>query len=281
MRWIIQNNLFIENKRQALINTVRRMNVDHVLVNVLPGGVLDVDIEDNKTPTVVNGSVMLTRIAQERGWTPGGFWSDDFTYEKWGVPGSPWAHLLLNKDAVMGKLSEMDCVQERVFVRPVSDTKSFNGQVMTREQLVLFQQESMAGVPQRPAPDTPVLVSPVKKIGQEHRHYIVEGQVITSSRYKLAGQPNFKEGADGVVLDVVRHAIALWQPARAFVLDTYISGNDIGIIETGCIGNAGLYEANLPKLVDAIECLDEPTHTPQGCKISRLQISVAGETNEI
>lgn len=255
MRWVVQDNLFIENRRGDLIEAIERLGLQCVRVNLLEGGRMDKDIPDDDTPTITNGSVALTRLAQARGWTPGGFWSEAFTYACWGTQDSPWHDLLLNANARVGALSDMTLGAESAFVRPVIDTKTFNGQVMTREQFELFQAQSIAGLAGRPAADTPVLIAPVRTIGQEHRHYIVDGQVVTSSRYKLSGQPNFLRGADEVVLDVVRDAIARWTPARAFVLDTYVSGTEIGIVETGCIGNAGLYEADLLKLVNALDSM--------------------------
>ena len=131
-----------------------------------------------------------------------------------------------------------------------------------------LQKASLAGEKSAPHPTTPILCAPARRVGQEHRHFIVEGEIVTSSRYKLAGQPNFREGADQAVLDVVKHAIDIWQPAQAFVLDTYISGDDIGIVEIGCLTHAGLYEADLVKLVDRIDGMKvEMDASPQNRKI--------------
>ena len=64
------------------------------------------------------------------------------------------------------------------------------------------------------------------------------------------------EGCDDNVLEVVKDAISRWQPARAFVLDTYISGDEIGIVEIGCICHAGIYNADLMKLVVALNSME-------------------------
>lgn len=45
----------------------------------------------------------------------------------------------------------------------------------------------------------------------------------------------------------------LWQPARAYVLDTYIAGDEIGIVEIGGICHAGFYEADVQKVVMALD----------------------------
>ena len=183
----------------------------------------------------------------------GGLFNENFSYEIWS---GFYRDLLLNKDAVFSTLAKASAQEAQVFVRPVADTKAFNGRVFNREEFLQFQQDCQAGKIGMPKPETPIIMAPVKKPGQEHRHYIVDGEVITSSRYKLAGQPNFREGADQAVLDVVKQAISRWQPARAFVLDTYISGDEIGIVEIGGICHAGLYEADLIKLVNALDSME-------------------------
>ena len=138
---------------------------------------------------------------------------------------------------------------------PILDNKTFNGRLFTRAEFFKFQQDSINEKSGIPKPSTQILISPPKNIGQEHRHYIVDGEIVTSSRYKLAGQPNFSEGCDEAVLAVVKSAINIWTPSRAFVLDTYIAGDEIGVVEIGCICHAGFYEANIMKLVNALDSM--------------------------
>lgn len=251
MLWIVQEDLFIDNKRGALLETLARLDIPCVQVKV-SNNTITPDIPDDYEPIITNGSIMLSNIARARNWSPGSLFNDNFSYEMWAPQ---YKDLLLNKDAVFSTLGEADFSADRLFVRPVLDTKTFNGKVFTRNDFLELQAASVKGDTRAPKPDTPIVLAQPKTIGQEHRHYIVDGRVVTSSRYKLSGQPNFKEGVDDAVLDVVKQAISIWQPARAFVLDTYIAGNEIGIVEIGGICHAGLYEANLMKLVDALDTM--------------------------
>ena len=160
-----------------------------------------------------------------------------------------------DKDAIVSSLRNAIVQSDTVFARSVLDNKSFNGRVFTKEEFLTFQKNSIDLKPGFTHLDTEILISKPKKIGQEHRHYIVDGETITSSRYKFAGTPKFHEGCDQEVLDVVKKAINKWQPARAFVLDTYISEGEIGIVEIGCICHAGMYHADLMKLVMALDSM--------------------------
>ena len=243
MFWIVQKN-FIRNERDDLVNTLSRLDINYVEVNV-DKNEIDIEVDSNQ-PIMTNGSIMLSNIARKKNWTPGGFLNDNFSYPKW----SHYYHdFLLNKNATVYKLKDTVMLEEKAFIRPILDNKSFNGRVFEKYQFLEFQKKS-------DHLDIDIILSLPKKIGQEHRHYIVDGKIITSSRYKLAGTPNFSEGADDRVLEVVDKAIKIWQPARAFVLDTYIAGDEIGIVEIGGICHAGFYKADLMSLVNALDSMD-------------------------
>ena len=255
MLWVVQEDFYAKSKRYNLLDVLSRLNIPFVEVAVNNNKIepdISVDVGEN---VITNGSIMLSNIGKSKGWVPGSLFNDNFSYKKWS---EHYGDLLINKNARLSTLENavFNKEDEQLFVRPILDNKSFSGKVFRREEFLKFRENSMYAKKGFPSPDVEILLSKPKKIGQEHRHYIVDGEIITSSRYKLAGQPNFKEGCDIAVLDVVKKAIAIWQPARAFVLDTYINSDEIGIVEIGCICHAGIYEADLLSLVAALDNMD-------------------------
>lgn len=252
MLWLIQDDLYHDNRRGELKNTLERLDIPFISIKVSNNKIFSNEFINEEKLIITNGSVMLSHIAKEKGWQPGSFLNDNFSYDIWAVH---YQNFLLNKNAVISSLENAKIFSDNIFVRPILDNKSFNGKVFTKEEFLKFQQNSINLKQGFPKPETQILISTPKKIGQEHRHYIVDGKVITSSRYKLSGQPNFSEGADNIVIETVEEAIKSWQPARAFVLDTYIAGNEVGIVEIGCICHAGLYEADLMKIVNALDSM--------------------------
>lgn len=258
MLWIVQRNLFFDNRRAEWIGALARVGAEVALVHVDRGQVVGEPFDEDQ-PILANGSVMLSRIARERGWSPGSFLNDNFSHEAWGLH---YAEFSLNRDAVSGALGSIAFPGESAFARPVLDDKSFNGAVFSRAEFLALQAACLRGDKGAPKPATPVLVASPKKIGQEHRHFVVDGDIVTSSRYKLSGSPNFQEGADEAVLDLARRAISRWTPARAFVMDTYVAGDEIGIVEIGCIAHAGLYRADLVKLAHRLDTMDAGRPAP-------------------
>lgn len=199
MLWIVQKNLYNENRRGDLLHALDRMGIDYLAVDV-DKNTITPDIPDDSIPIITNGSIMLSNIARSRSWSPGSMLNDNYSYDVWS---HQYKDLLLNKNATISSLRDAVVTTEQVFARPILDNKTFNGRVFTRDEFLQFQQDSLNSKPGITSPDTQILISQPKKIGQEHRHYIVDGEVITSSRYKLAGQLNFSEGCDQAVLDVV------------------------------------------------------------------------------
>jgi hypothetical protein len=253
MLWIVQEDIYARNQQYNIFDALTRLDIPFIKVAV-NNNKIEPDIPaDNTTPIITNGSIMLSNIAKAKGWEPGSLFNNNFSYKVWS---EHYKDLLINKNAVVSTLKDAVVHSDKIFARPVLDNKSFNGKVFTKEEFLKFQKNSINSEKGSPKPDIEILISTPKSIGQEHRHYIVDGEIITSSRYKFAGQPNFKEGADEAVIDVVNKAIKIWQPARAFVLDTYIAGDEIGIVEIGCICHAGIYDADLIKLVSALDSME-------------------------
>jgi len=243
MFWVVQDDMFQENRRDDLIETLCRFDIPYQLVkinsdyNIYP----DVEYEGN---IITNGSILLSKIAVKNGWKPGSLFNDNFTYEVWYPHFKDW---LLNRDAVFTTLADANPVLDKLFVRPLLDDKQFTGRVMTRDEF--YKWRAVTNIPQ----DIQILYSSVKQIGQEHRHFIVDGEVISSSRYKLNGQANYTNYVDSYIVKFAQAMVDIWQPSKGFVLDTYISAEGIGIVEMGCICHAGLYQTDVQKIVMALD----------------------------
>lgn len=237
--WVIQSDMFQINERDAILSVLDRFDIEYQIVSLASDGSLTPEI-DHDGSIITNGSVMLSRIARERGWHPGGFLNDNFSYDVW-YP--HFKNRLLNRDAIFSTLHTADPPLDRFFIRPLSDNKSFTGRVMERSDFNTWR-SSM--------PDMDVLYAPARAIGQEHRHFIVDGKVISSSRYKMGQIASTSSMVDRSIVSYAEHAASIWSPARAFVLDTYVTEDEIGIVELGCIGNAGFYAADVQKIVMAL-----------------------------
>lgn len=239
--WVVQEDLLVENRRHELVRVLDQMSIPYECVQV--SGYETTPEITHDGPIVTNGSIMLSKIANQRGWTPGSEFNDNFSYRVWFERLRPY---LLNKDAVFASLADRPHLDE-FFIRPISDEKTFTGRVMRLDEYDGWRADLPA--------TTQILYASIKRTGQEHRHFIIDGQVVTSSRYKLNQQPNFTHQVDEFIVDFANKITALWAPSRMFVLDTYVVGDEIGVVELGCLAHAGFYEADVQKIVHRINSM--------------------------
>lgn len=166
----------------------------------------------------------------------------------------------MNKDAVFTTIREANPLLNEFFVRPLKDDKSFNGKVISLSEFKRWQKNI---IDNELKPDTLILYAPLKTIGQEYRHFIIDKKVISSSRYKLGNKASTNSQVDGSIIKFAEKMANIWQPAEAFVLDTYVSNNEMGIVEMGCICNAGFYEADVQKIIMTLnDFVDYKIKTP-------------------
>lgn len=252
MHWIIQDNLFDERGYDVLVETMERFKLRHDYVKVVPfTHELQPDVQPDE-PCCVMGSITLGKIAVRRGWTPGCFTNQNFDYEVWN---QHYRDYLLNHDATVCRFEDVEPPDHEFFIRPCRDDKSFAGAVMQPNDLhewrrkVLDLKEHYTTLDG----DTMVLYCSAKKIYQEVRLFIVDGEVVTGSQYKLGRTVVLNPDVPPQYLEFARRVIKTWQPDRAFCLDVADTPEGLRVIEIGCLNSCGFYASNVQKIVMAIE----------------------------
>ena len=82
---------------------------------------------------------------------------------------------------------------------------------------------------------------------------MVDAAVVAWSTYKIGGAWTASGDVDPVSMDHALACVRIWQPARAFVLDTALTAEGARIVEMNCINSAGFYGADVERVVVAIE----------------------------
>ena len=272
MHWVIQNNLCNEAGHDRLLEALARRGIPHTLCKVIPfSHVLTSDVCP-ENPVIAMGTVTLARIAEERGWRPGGLLSRNFDFE---VQRAHWGDLLLNAGGIVCSLAEVPEQPRPFFIRPTLDGKPFAGHATDWPSFIAWRDSVL--VLTTVTGETRVLVAPLQTLYREARFWIVDGKVVTGSVYK--------EGTRVVSCEIRRvpyqavdplHTFALaiamrggmtmggpcaacngtycqFQPARAYCLDVAETPEGPKILEVNCLASAGYYAADMGALVDALE----------------------------
>mgnify|MGYP003392987656 CR=1 FL=1 len=256
MQWIVQNNLYKEVAFYDFINALNSFGSKYDIVNVIP-----FSHEFSNEPIITEkivvpmGATTMIGIGQEKGWEV--FYNDNFAHTAWL---ENLGSNLLNSEAQVCKFKEINPTYNPFFIRPSEDRKIFSGQVIDKANFDIWLRETTALMQYAGyvtlTPDTEVIVSPLKAIHSEWRFFVVDGEIVTGSLYKRGDRvislPLIKN-EDAEVF--AKEMVALWKPAKAFVIDVALTDKGYRVIEYNCLNSSGFYASDLNKLVGAIEQL--------------------------
>lgn len=256
MKWIIQSNIYDEKAIKDLVNILTRYEIEYEFVKVIPfsGGEI-IPVPEITGNAIVIGSGTLNKFAVKANLNPAPFTNDDFTHHKCQ---EMFGDEMLNSDAVYmpyDKIGEFVDPDVEYFIRPSDDGKCFAGTIMMGAKidewfslLKKYEGIDLSGFEN-------VMVCSTKRIVEETRFVIAEGEVLTGSVYKRGDMVHYYEAVDQDVLDYAQAMADIWCPADVFVLDVARTPYGMNIIEINNFNSAGWYHCNVSKIVEKLEMM--------------------------
>lgn len=259
MHWVLSNNLKSDAAFPMLLEQLDRQGTPFTLIGMVPfsGEVIDVagdvKLESLTGPVFGCGKGSMKHAARRYGWSPGYIEAADYTdcLKHYGMH-------MLNHDAIVGKLCEVVPTEQRFFVRPNADVKSFSGQLMNKDEFLDWQRQMSAMEDSATiTKDDIIILATLKDIYAEYRLYIVDGKVISGSLYKRRDTVVYVECIDRKVIDFAQQMAELYSPNMAYVLDIADTPDGLRVLETNSISSSGFYAIDMGKFVAAINQLGE------------------------
>lgn len=258
MHWIIQNRMRDEAGVRVLAESLPRWGIPHSFHDL--GDDWKLVPEANPVGNViVIGAYAIRHEAKRKGWVPGVFDLEHLDHRHFI---DNWGDAMLNARAAVWRFADVprSSLPDRFFCRPAQDNKFWKAGPVARDEFLEWhtQVTKLWDDPQaHPSiqPDTRTVIGPLKEIAQEHRFWIVDGRAVTNSLYKRGDRILYEDHSDPeVVAFAEKMAAHPWQPQRAYVLDVSVGpSRELHVIEANNLGSAGLYAADVQKLVAAIE----------------------------
>lgn len=268
MHWILQENLNPERYRHDdLVAAITKAGGTHSVHKVVP---FSGDIIPDYTaegPTVVMGPYSLASLAKRKGWSPGAWDLDHFTFPKQKVI---WGKELLNYDATVCEFAAVNPKVPEIFIRPTSDSKCFAGHVINRDdfldwrrRVVQLGENDGSGL----SGSTEVFWCQPKEVNEEYRLWVVDNKIVTASRYRKDGRLSISDDVPKSVIIYGSRMINRWRgsyahtiscppPSPAYVMDVcWCWSYGWKIVELNTLNACGFYAADLDKLVAALEGL--------------------------
>ncbi len=257
MHWYIHENIANEQGHDDLINALERREIPFSIHKTVPFEGTLIPEPDTDTPNAIcMGTYSMIKTARKYGWYPGVF---DIKSVHFLNQLDHWGSLMLNHDAQVCRFSEIPVDKLPRFIRPIEDSKIFNGQIIDVDNYlpwrdsILRHVRTSNGDPLDQLGETFVQVCEPRQIDVEYRFWIVDYGIATASSYRRNGRAWFSADIDSEAYNFVDHILNRWVPHETFVLDVGRRGDDWFIIEPNTLNCCGFYKADLGKLVDALE----------------------------
>lgn len=271
MHYVIQENIFKESHYETLKKSLERFGLTYTEVRIFPfidkivnlddiedkSGGYNVDELPKYQPLDKNifcfGAIKLARIVSGLGWNPGSMMNSnhDFLIYK-----DYYGENLLNHDSQIMKLSEVSnwVSGEKKFIRPTADTKSFSGGLFTQIEWVERMDHNLHNFRSDLFNEnTLIQVSSPKEIWTEIRCWVVGGEIITASTYKIGNNVIYKRVIDEEPIMYAKSMVEKFQPNEAFVIDICQTPNGWKVVELNCINCAGFYDCDMQSLLISLE----------------------------
>ena len=254
MYYIVQEKLFQEENYDNLILTLDRFQLPYEIVDLIYF-VEEFYFKTERKDVFPFGAVKMSRLSRNYGWYPGSQLNENHDYL---VYSKYYKDNLLNYDSEIINFGDMDFFhKELFFARPTEDTKSFTGKVFDMGQWEEFREDKLKQDSLQPSKilnkDTKIQISSVKKIQKEIRFWIVKGEIVTASQYRLGGRYCLDEFVEEPAYDFVNKMTKLFQLNETFVMDVCLVNDEYKIVECGCTNSAGFYRADMQKLIMSLE----------------------------
>lgn len=257
-KWLLSNlgSEDVEPLRQAIKN----QDLELVFVeNHLNNSFLDYFNEDDCV--IYFGPLLLGSLIKHRAkWVPGVYYNIPQYKCTYYYP--RLSQFLLNSDYIMMPYGELVRrkdfiyetlgVQDTVFIRPDSGSKSFTGTVFYKEEFENRLDKLCYG---QLEPEELVVIATPQNLDGEWRLICVDGKIITGSQYKNKLGLKVKSYVPQEVWEYGQQvADASFNPDRAYCIDIGYREhyNDYKLIEIGCFSCAGLYASNRDIIVEEV-----------------------------
>lgn len=258
VRWIIQNNLINENDTGQMQKACRDLGILYEEVKAIPFSPELPKFTIDETPNIYYGAITFMQNVYEQLNNPTGLFFDPetFTMENYL---KHWGEHMLSSEATITTFPKFIMENHEPdslwFIRPNEDSKAFAGTVMSYKDIrkwaggIFTDSSEVVGITE----DTKILVGEPYKIKKEWRNFVVDGKVVTSSRYREEfGLSKSATDIPDSMIQFIEDRIKEYKPHDVFAIDIGLCGDKYYIIECGCVNSMGFYEIDIFQFIKSI-----------------------------
>ncbi len=259
--FVLDNLLLEQASQQRLPDFLRAKGFGAHVTEYVPlhRDVPDLPLSDDECVVLYGSIGFVEQHMKGRGFVPGAYYTKGrFDCSRY-LPNIP-LDLIGNSQGIYVPFGEFVRRREqmyrlfgasRLFIRPDSGAKVFTGLAINEEEID-FEINSLKQLTSV-TDSTMVMVAPAQEISHEYRFFIVEGKVVTGSRYKRDGELNVSIAVNQACWNVAEQIAALpWQIDLAYACDVGIFNGVPKLVELNAFSTSGLYACDAERLFCAV-----------------------------
>ena len=157
---------------------------------------------------------------------------------------------LVNSKAIVKNYKEaLDISFDKpMFVKPTTDLKAFNGSFLNANETFNELMNRTQKNESLNYNKIDVLFSNTKKIYSEYRFVVIDGEVISGSRYIKDGLVKPDSFVPDKIMRTAKEYALLYQPSNVFVMDIADTEDGYEIMEYNCFNCSGMYMVDRKKV---------------------------------
>jgi hypothetical protein len=251
IQWAVQRNLTNQEDLLQLKSGCNKAGVGWVEFDIIPFTGTLPDFDRSKHSIFYGSTTMGQLVSKDASLNKGFFFNEEnFSIENYF---NKWGRRMLNFGASVTSFNDFMAKEydpdKLFFIRPDDDSKSFSGEVKKfveikewYNRLKMFDNTSLSL-------DSKIIVSEPYHLRYEWRIWIVDKRVITASKYREDFKLKKERGCPAAVVKFAESRCNEYTPHDIFVMDVCETGDDLYIVECGCMNSAGFYKADIEAIV--------------------------------
>jgi len=256
INWILQKNLTKPEIIERIKSVLNGKDEIWEEIEVIPFSNKIPEIENKNTFKIIYGSTTLMLNAFKSEDLKEGVFFEPTKFQMKNYV-NKWKDKVLNSDGQLmkfGELNKLESEEEKEwFIRPNNDGKEFSGKVETYKELINWSnQVCKLKIPELNK-NTEVWISEPKEIKKEWRLFIVDNQIISTSRYMHNGQLDESENdVPKEMIEFAKDRIFEYRIEDIYVMDIAEIKTEYKLIECNCFNGTGFYKHDVEKIIQSI-----------------------------
>ncbi|SEW35475.1 protein of unknown function [Chitinophaga arvensicola] len=254
IQWVVQRNLTHVADFNNLRLSCEEAGIYFQAIDIIPFSP-DLPVFDTSRRSIIYGSTTFCNLAATDQELKTGLFFDEARFSI-GNYFQRWGKYMLNYGAVITTFEELmsrDVLPEQLFfIRPDDDSKSFSGEIKSFGEISRWYEQLKMVENTNLSPDSAIVVSDPWQIRYEWRLWIVEGKVVAASKYRTDFKLTKERGCPEEVITFAENRCAEYTPHDVFVMDVCLCGEELFIVECGCMNAEGFYHADIGAIVTAV-----------------------------